>query len=62
MSLTTHLAELERKHRTLDKQLSVEMAHAGKDDARIAALKRQKLLLKDEITRLRNNTAKNALH
>jgi hypothetical protein len=60
--LTTHLEELERKHRTLDKQLSTELAHAGKDEARIAAIKRQKLLLKDEITRLRRSVAKPSLH
>jgi hypothetical protein len=38
---------------TLDKELSKELMHANRDDARIAAIKRQKLALKDEITRLR---------
>ena len=56
MSLMTHLAELERKHTVLDKKLSTELAHPNKDDVRIAALKRQKLLLKDEISRLRTET------
>lgn len=64
MSLVGHLAELERKHKVLDQQLSHELAHPNKDDVRIAALKRQKLVLKDEISRLRTHTQppKSAMH
>ena len=63
MSMTAHLAELERKHQALDKQLTSELHHANKDETRIAAIKRQKLLLKDEITRLRSSPPKKpALH
>ena len=62
MSLMAHLAELERKHRTLDKQLSQELIHPNKDDSRIAAIKRQKLVLKDEITRLRSKEPDKQLH
>jgi hypothetical protein len=57
MSMTTHIAELERKHQALDKKLSDELAHPNKDNVRIAALKRQKLVLKDEISRLRTTTS-----
>lgn len=53
MSQASHLAQLERKHRALDDELRSELAHASKNDARIASIKRQKLVLKDEITRLR---------
>jgi len=53
MSLVAHLAELERKHSVLDKKLSDELAHPHLDETRIAALKRQKLVLKDEISRLK---------
>ena len=64
MSLTGHLAELERKHQALHKKIADELAHPNKDDTRIAALKRQKLVLKDEISRLRTTTAagSQALH
>jgi hypothetical protein len=55
MSLTTRLVELERKHKALDTKLAHELSHASKDEAAIAALKRQKLVLKDEITRLRQH-------
>ncbi|OYU49776.1 MAG: DUF465 domain-containing protein [Rhizobiales bacterium PAR1] len=57
MSMTTHIAELERKHQALDKKLADELAHPNKDNVRIAALKRQKLVLKDEISRLRTTTS-----
>lgn len=53
MSLTAHLSELERRHQALDKKLSDELARPARDSAAIAAIKRQKLLLKDEMTRLR---------
>jgi hypothetical protein len=64
MSMTTHIAELERKHQALDRKLADELAHPNKDNVRIAALKRQKLVLKDEISRLRTTTSagKNSLH
>ncbi len=53
MSLQTHLAELERKHRSLDAAIESERQHANADESRIASLKRKKLRLKDEITKLR---------
>ncbi len=53
MSLQTHLAELERKHRSLDAEIESERQHANADETRIALLKRKKLRLKDEITKLR---------
>ena len=53
MSQASHLAQLERKHRALDDELRFELTHANRNDARIASIKRQKLVLKDEITRLR---------
>lgn len=55
MSMTAHIAELERKHQALDKRIASELAHPNKDTVRIAALKRQKLVLKDEISRLRGD-------
>lgn len=52
MSLTSHLAELQRKHGDLDRQLDEAMAHPSVDDLEIARLKRRKLAIKDEIERL----------
>jgi len=50
----SHLAELEQRNRALEAELSEMQAHPAADDLKIAELKRRKLLLKDEITRLRH--------
>jgi hypothetical protein len=62
MSLATHLAELERKHRTLDSEIEREMQHAHADESRVASLKRKKLLLKDEIVKLKQEMVGKTLH
>jgi hypothetical protein len=53
MTMQTHLAELERKHRALEDEISDAMNHLSTDNLKIAELKRRKLLVKDEIARLR---------
>lgn len=57
MAIQAHLAELERKHRTLESELHDALRHLSTDDLRIAELKRRKLMLKDEIERLKFSTA-----
>jgi hypothetical protein len=56
MSIQAHLAELERKHQALEKELADAMAHPSVDDITIAELKRRKLQVKDEIARLKHDT------
>ena len=53
MSMQAHVAELQRRHQALERELREEMAHSGSNEAKIADLKRRKLHLKDEITRLK---------
>ena len=53
MAVQAHLAELERKHKTLESELHDALMHLSTDDLRIVELKRKKLFLKDEIERLR---------
>jgi len=53
MALDAHVEELSGKHRALDKQIQEETAKPASDSLRIAELKRQKLVLKDRMTRLR---------
>jgi len=53
MSIETHLAELERRHRALDAEIAEARAHPSVDDLQIVELKRRKLLVKDEIERLK---------
>ncbi|MFK8250298.1 YdcH family protein [Ancylobacter terrae] len=55
MSMQAHVAELQRRHQALERELREELAHPGSDETRIADLKRRKLLLKDEIVRLTEN-------
>ena len=52
MSLQAHLSELAAKHKALETELAEAMAHPASSDAEIAELKRKKLKIKDEMTRL----------
>jgi len=54
MAIQAHLAELERKHDVLEKQLHDALNHPSTDDIAILELKRKKLQVKDEIERLRS--------
>jgi hypothetical protein len=56
MSMQTHLAELERRHRALEAEINEARAHPSIDDLEIVELKRRKLLVKDEIARLQLDT------
>ena len=53
MALEAHIKELADKHKKLEEQIQAEMAHPVWDEIRVAALKKEKLRLKDEIERLR---------
>ncbi|MBN9043315.1 MAG: DUF465 domain-containing protein [Rhizobiales bacterium 62-47] len=55
MAVQAHLVELERKHRVLESELHEALMHLSTDDLRIAELKRRKLLLKDEIEKLKQS-------
>ncbi len=54
MSMQSHLAELEKKHRALEAEINECLTHPAVDDLKIVELKRKKLQVKDEIERLRN--------
>ena len=53
MSIQSHLAELERRHRALEEEIAEALAHPSTDDLKIAELKRRKLHVKDQLARLR---------
>lgn len=53
MALQNHLGELERKHDALEREIHAATLCPSSDDAKIAELKRKKLQVKDEMTRLR---------
>jgi hypothetical protein len=54
MSLSSHLQELKRKHETLSENVESAQRSPGVPDAEIAQMKKQKLALKEQITRLSN--------
>jgi len=53
MTIHGHLVELERRHQALEEEIAEAMTHPSTDGLKIAELKRRKLLVKDEIQRLR---------
>jgi hypothetical protein len=61
MTIQTHLAELERRHRALEDEITEALTHPSSDGLKIAELKRRKLQVKDEIERLRSG-AGSSLH
>jgi hypothetical protein len=52
MSLSSHLQELKKKHQTLSDHVEVLQRSPGVDDLELAKLKKKKLQIKEEITRL----------
>ncbi len=52
MSLGSHLQELRRKHQNLSEAVESAQRSPGTDDLTIAEMKKQKLRIKEEISRL----------
>lgn len=50
-----HMQELNEKHQQLEEQIEAEMASPDWDETRVAALKKEKLKVKDELERLRGS-------
>jgi hypothetical protein len=62
MSLQSHLAELEKRHQAIEKEIETELHHPSSSDLRIVELKRKKLKLKEEILKLQADKAPQRLH
>ena len=54
MSIEAHVEALQRRHRALETEIAEAHAHPSIDDLEIVSLKRRKLLVKDELARLKN--------
>ena len=52
MSLSSHVQELKKKHQSLSEFVDEMQRSPSTDDLEIAKLKKEKLRLKEEITRL----------
>ena len=59
MAKSANLAELLQRHRMIEDELSEALQHPSVDDFTLAELKRRKLQLKDEITRLARSSTLN---
>jgi len=57
MTTEGHIAALERRHQELDRQIQAEMQNTRHDDLTIAALKRKKLEVKDQLVRFSGASA-----
>jgi len=55
MIQTGHIQELSEKHQKLEELISNEMDQPDWNEIRVAALKKQKLWIKDELERLRSD-------
>ena len=55
MALQGQIAELSEKHKKLEELIENEMTHPDWNEYRVAALKKQKLRIKDELERLRSS-------
>lgn len=52
MSVASHVEELRKKHQVLSEAVEKEQRCPGASDLQIKAMKREKLRLKEEISRL----------
>lgn len=52
MSVTAHVDQLKKKHQSLSDAVEAAQRSPGTDDLAISSLKKEKLRLKEEITRL----------
>ncbi|WGI21648.1 YdcH family protein [Amylibacter sp. IMCC11727] len=54
MSMSSHISELQKKHAELSEKVEMIQRRPASDDLEVAMLKKEKLRLKEEISRLTN--------
>ncbi|MCK0167611.1 DUF465 domain-containing protein [Jannaschia sp. S6380] len=57
MSLTSHLAELRRKHEILSRQVEEEARNPATDSIALTEMKKRKLAIKQQIEKLSSEAA-----
>lgn len=57
MTSQTYISSLERRHQDLERQIEQQMRYPARDALLIAALKRKKLELKDQLSKVQSETA-----
>jgi hypothetical protein len=56
MAIEGQIQHLSNQHRKIEQIINAEMANPDWDELRVAALKKQKLRIKDELERLRGTS------
>jgi len=56
MAIESHVAELQRRHQALEKEIESALNQPGIDPLQLAQMKKRKLHLKDEISRLKDES------
>ena len=56
MASESQIRQVADKHQRLQEEIEAEMTHSAWDELRVAALKKEKLRLKDELERLRTHS------
>ena len=62
MSVESHLAELERRHEALKREIQEAQSHPSFDEFEVTQLKRRKLHIKDEIAKLQRHYSEQTVH
>jgi len=57
MTTESHIAALQRRHSELERQLEVKLQQPSHNDLEVSTIKRRKLEVKDELTKLLSNAA-----
>lgn len=52
MSMSSHISELQKKHAELSQRVELIQRRPGSDDLEVMSMKKEKLRLKEQITRL----------
>ncbi len=54
MNMRSHISELQKKHEELSARVELMQRRPGSDDLEIVSMKKEKLRLKEQLTRLGN--------
>lgn len=55
MPVDSHIAQLEQRHQELEQRLDEILSHPSANDMEVAEIKRQKLMIKDKISKLKKS-------
>ncbi len=58
MAIAAHVEELSAKHQRLEQDIALELQRPNTNQTRLSELKRRKLKLKDEISRLKSGISR----